>query len=177
MIDDLVDLSKIEAGKLELMFANVSLNDLARQCVAIMRPQANRARVVIRTSLPPTLPQVVADARSVRRIVLKLLSNSIKFTAAGGQVIVSTALNDDGEVALRVRDTGTGMSGKDLVTTLGPLQRPATSVREVSDGTGLGLPLTKALAEANHARFSIKSAPKAGLLAEIAFPASRILAG
>src|SRR5262245_1994267 len=104
LINDLLDLSKIEAGKLELTFANVSLNDLTQQCVAIMQPQANRERVIIRTSLPPTLPQVVADARSVRQIVLNLLSNSIKFTHAGGQVIVSTALNDSGEVALRVRD-------------------------------------------------------------------------
>ena len=172
VINDLLDLSKIEAGKLELTFANVSLNDLIQQCVAIMQPQANRERVIIRTSLPPTLPQVVADARSVRQIVLNLLSNSIKFTHAGGQVIVSTALNDNGEVALRVRDTGIGMSEQDLVTALEPFRQLATSVRELSAGTGLGLPLTKALAEANRASFTIKSAPKAGTLVEIAFPPS-----
>ena len=80
MINDLLDLSKIEAGQLELTFASVSLNDLTQQCVAIMQPQANRDRIIIRTSLPPSLPQVVADARSVRQIVLNLLSNSIKFT-------------------------------------------------------------------------------------------------
>jgi PAS domain S-box-containing protein len=177
LINDLLDLSKIEAGKLELTFANVSLNDLTQQCVAIMQPQANRERVIIRTSLPPTLPQVVADARSVRQIVLNLLSNSIKFTHAGGQVIVSTALNDNGEVALRVRDTGIGMSEQDLVTALEPFRQLATSVREISAGTGLGLPLTKALAEANRASFIIKSAPKAGTLVEIAFPPSRVLAG
>jgi PAS domain S-box-containing protein len=177
LINDLLDLSKIEAGKLELTFANVSLNDLTQQCVAIMQPQANRERVIIRTSLPPTLPQVVADARSVRQIVLNLLSNSIKFTHAGGQVIVSTALNDNGEVALRVRDTGIGMSEQDLVTALEPFRQLATSVRELSAGTGLGLPLTKALAEANRASFTIKSAPKAGTLVEIAFPPSRVLAG
>ena len=177
LINDLLDLSKIEAGKLELTFANVSLNDLTQQCVAIMQPQANRERVIIRTSLPPTLPQVVADARSVRQIVLNLLSNSIKFTHAGGQVIVSTALNDNGEVALRVRDTGIGMSEQDLVTALEPFRQIATSVREISAGTGLGLPLTKALAEANRASFTIKSAPKAGTLVEITFPASRVLAG
>jgi PAS domain S-box-containing protein len=177
LINDLLDLSKIEAGKLELTFANVSLNDLTQQCVAIMQPQANRERVLIRTSLPPTLPQVVADARSVRQIVLNLLSNSIKFTHAGGQVIVSTLLNDNGEVALRVRDTGIGMSEQDLVTALEPFRQIATSVREISAGTGLGLPLTKALAEANRASFTIKSAPKAGTLVEIAFPGSRVLAG
>jgi signal transduction histidine kinase len=175
LINDLLDLSKIEAGKLELTFASVSLNDLTQQCVAIMQPQANRERVIIRTSLPPALPQVIADARSVRQIVLNLLSNSIKFTDAGGQVIVSTALNDTGEVALRVRDTGIGMSERDLVIALEPFRQLPTSVRGAS-GTGLGLPLTKALAEANRARFHIKSAPKAGTLVEIAFPANRVLA-
>jgi len=174
LINDLLDLSKIEAGKLELTFASVALNDLTQQCVAIMQPQANRERIIIRTSLPPTLPPVVADARSVRQIVLNLLSNSIKFTEAGGQVIVSTALNDNGEVVLRVRDTGTGMSEKDLVTALEPFRQLATTT---PGGTGLGLPLTKALAEANRARFHIRSVPKEGTLVEIAFPHSRVLAG
>jgi PAS domain S-box-containing protein len=177
LINDLLDLSKIEAGQLDLTFANVSLNDLTQQCVALMQPQANRDRIIIRTSLPSSLPQVVADARSVRQIVLNLLSNSIKFTDAGGQVIVSTALNDNGDVALRVRDTGVGMSEKDLATALEPFRQLANSVSGVSSGTGLGLPLTKALAEANRASFYIKSAPKSGTLVEIAFPPSRVLAG
>jgi PAS domain S-box-containing protein len=177
LINDLLDLSKIEAGKLELTFAGVALNDLTQQCVAIMQPQANRERIIIRTSLPQTLPLVVADARSVRQIVLNLLSNSIKFTGAGGQVIVSTALNDNGEVVLRVRDTGIGMSEMDLVTALEPFRQLSTSARGGSGGTGLGLPLTKALAEANRARFHIKSALKEGTLIEIAFPAALVLAG
>jgi PAS domain S-box-containing protein len=177
LVNDLLDLSKIEAGKLELTFTGVALNDLTQQCVAIMQPQANRERIIIRTSLPHALPQVVADARSVRQIVLNLLSNSIKFTGAGGQVIVSTALNDNGGVVLRVRDTGIGMSEQDLVTALEPFRQLATSARGGSGGTGLGLPLTKALAEANRASFHITSAPKDGTLVEIAFPASRVLAG
>jgi signal transduction histidine kinase len=171
LINDLLDLSRIEAGKLDLAFADVSLNDLAQQCVAVMQPQANRERVIIRISLPPTLPQVVADARSVRQVVLNLLSNSIKLAGAGGQVIVSTALDDNGEVVLRVRDTGVGMSEQDIATALEPFRRVATSVREISAGTGLGLLLAKALADANRASFRIKSAPKAGTLVEIAFPA------
>ena len=129
LINDLLDLSKIEAGKLELTFASVSLNDLTQQCVAIMQPQANRERIIIRTSLSPRLPQVMADARSVRQIVLNLLSNSIKFTVAGGQVIVSTAIADTGEVVLRVRDTGIGMSEKDLATALEPFRQVATTTR------------------------------------------------
>jgi PAS domain S-box-containing protein len=175
LINDLLDLSKIEAGKLDLTFASVALNDLTQQCVAIMQPQANRERIIIRTSLAPALPQVLADARSVRQIVLNLLSNSIKFTGAGGQVIVSTALNDNGEVVLRVRDTGIGMSEKDLATALEPFRQLATTAAR--GGTGLGLPLTKALAEANRAKFDIKSAPNSGTLVEIAFPAAHVLAG
>ncbi len=174
LLNDLLDLSKIEAGKLELTFVSVNLNDLAQQCVAIMQPQANRERVIIRTSLPPNLPQIVADARSVRQIALNLLSNSIKFTGAGGQVIVATAVNDDHEIVLRVRDTGPGMSEKELQTALEPFRQIATASR--AGGTGLGLPISKALAEANHARFRITSQVDDGTLVEVAFPATRVLA-
>jgi PAS domain S-box-containing protein len=176
LLNDLLDLSKIEAGKLELTFVSVNLNDLVQQCVAIMQEEANKERVIIRTSLPTTLPQIVADARSVRQIVLNLLSNSIKFTGAGGQVIVSTAVNDDNEVVLRVRDTGVGMSEKELQTALEPFRQLATSARWGSSGTGLGLPITKALSEANHARFRITSQVDDGTLVEVAFPATRLLA-
>jgi len=176
LLNDLLDLSKIEAGRLDLNFTSVSLNDLTQQCVAIMQPQANQQRIIIRTSLAPKLPQVVADARSVRQIILNLLSNSIKFTGAGGQVIVSTALNDDGEVAIRVRDTGVGMNEAEIQTALEPFRQLATSSRWGSSGTGLGLPLTKALAEANRASFNIKSAPNDGTLVEVVFPVTRVLA-
>ena len=176
LLNDLLDLSKIESGQLNLNFANVSLNDLTQQCVGIMQPQASRARIIIRTSLTPGLPQVVADERSLRQIVLNLLSNSIKFTGPGGQVIVSTAFADNGEAVLRVRDTGIGMSEKDVEAALEPFRQTATAGTWGSGGTGLGLPLTKALAEANRAHFSIKSAPNAGTLIEVAFPPTRVVA-
>ena len=176
LLNDLLDLSKIEAGKLELTFVSVNLNDIVQKCVAIMQQQANRERVIIRTSLPMNLPPIVADARSVSQIALNLLSNSIKFTGAGGQVIVSTALNDDNEAVLRVRDTGIGMSENELQTALEPFRQLATASRWGSSGTGLGLPITKALAEANHARFRITSQPDDGTLVEVAFPATRVLA-
>jgi len=175
LINDLLDLSKIEAGKLELDPAAVALNSLTQQCVAIMQPQANRERVIIRTSLSPRLPSVIADARSVRQIVLNLISNSIRFTGAGGQVIVSTTLTDAGEVVLRVRDSGIGMSEQEIALALQPFRQVATAVRPGPPGSGLGLPLTKALAEANRASFSIKSVPQAGTLIEVAFPPSRVV--
>ena len=175
LINDLLDLSKIEAGKLELNFSSVDLNDIAQQCMSTMQPQANRERIIIRTALATQLPPVVADARSIRQIVLNLLSNSVKFTKPGGQVIVSTSLTDRGEVVLRVRDTGIGMSEEDIAAALEPFRQLATSGRDHT-GTGLGLPLTKALVEANRASFIIKSAVNAGTLIEVSFPSTRVLA-
>jgi PAS domain S-box-containing protein len=177
LINDLLDLSKIEAGKLDLDFEAVAVNDLILECVALMQPQANRERIIIRTSLPANIPQVVADPRSLRQILLNLLSNAIKFTPAGGQVIVSTALEASGEVVIRVRDTGLGMSERDIETALKPFRQLATSGRGRSEGTGLGLPLTKALAEANRASFAIESAVNQGTLIRITFPTTRVLAG
>ncbi|MEX0589646.1 MAG: PAS domain S-box protein [Xanthobacteraceae bacterium] len=176
LINDLLDLSKIEAGKLDLAFASVDLNEIASQSMALMQPQANRERIIIRTALSPDLPPVVADARSVRQIVLNLLSNSIRFTPPGGQVIVSTTLTDDGEVHLRVRDTGIGMTESEIKTALEPFRQITTAGRGKAGGTGLGLPLTKALVEANRASFSIRSTVNSGTLVEVAFPSTRVLA-
>ena len=176
LLNDLLDLSRIETGRIELTFANVNLNDLTQQCVGIMQPQANRARLIIRTALSSGLSPVMADERALRQIVLNLLTNSIRFTGPGGQIIVSTVLSDAHEAVLRVRDTSAGMSEKDIEAALEPFRDIATAASWGSGGTGFGLPLTKALAEANHAHFRIRSAPDAGTLIEIAFPPNRLVA-
>src|SRR4029077_14652377 len=106
IIDDLTELSRIETGKLDLAFTNQNLNELIEACVSVMQPQANRERIIIRTSLAQALPSVVADARTLRQITLNLIGTSIHLANPGGQVIVSTAFSDMGEVVLRVRDTG-----------------------------------------------------------------------
>lgn len=170
LINDLVDLSKVESGQLDLNFASLDLNDVTRQCVAVMQPQANRARIIIRSALAPSLSQIVADPRTVRQIVINLLSHAIRFTGPGGQVIVSTGVSDAGDAVLRVRDTGAGMHEKDIEAALDPFSHAATGPSWSSGGSGLGLPLTKALAAANHAEFRIQSAPNAGTLVEVAFP-------
>ncbi len=174
LVNDLLDLAKIEAGRLDLSFTSVKLNDVVASCVALMQPQANRERIVLRTSLAPHLPAVVADERSMRQIILNVLSNAVKFTDAGGQVIVSTALTDRGEVVVRVRDTGIGMNDKEIEAALEPFRQLATARR--AGGTGLGLPLTKALIEANRGSLAIKSAKNEGTLVEITLPRTRVLA-
>jgi PAS domain S-box-containing protein len=175
LLDDLTSLSKVEQGRLELAFTKVDLNDAIGQCVAATQQQANRERIIIRTALSTTAPSVVADAASLRKIALNLISNSIKFTDAGGQVIVSTALTDAGEAVIRVRDTGIGMSETQIAQVLEPFAPLQMDVAAQPNGASLGLPLTKALVEANRASFHIKSAPNAGTLVEIVFPAARVL--
>ena len=174
LVNDLLDLSKIEAGKMDLTFTAVDANSIVSECVSLLQPQASRERVVIRLSLAPRLPRIVADERSLRQIVLNILSNAVKYNEPGGQVIVSTALTDAGHAVVRIRDTGLGMSDSELQTALEPFRQIATA-RNIS-GTGLGLPLTKALVEANRASFTIKSQKNEGTMVEVVFPPPRVLA-
>ncbi|MEZ5877721.1 MAG: PAS domain S-box protein [Tepidamorphaceae bacterium] len=177
LVNDLLDLSKVEAGMMDMDFGEVHLNDVVEQCVAIMQGQANRDRIILRTSLAPNLPHIVADVRSIRQILLNLLSNAVKFTPSAGQVIVSTVYTDGGEVLLRVRDTGLGMSEDDIEMALEPYRQTTRSTRpDKNEGTGIGLPLTKALAEANRAVFSIESKLDSGTLVQVTFPSTRVLA-
>ena len=101
----------------------------------------------------------------------------MRYTNAGGQVIVSTAYEPNGDVAMRVRDTGVGMTRAEIEQALKPFKQISTLKRARGDGTGLGLPLTKALVEANRARFVINSTPGEGTMVEIVFPSTRVLAG
>lgn len=175
IVNDLLDISKIEAGEMEIEFAAVSINDAIGEAVSLLQPQANSQRVIIRTSLSSTLPEVIADRRSIKQIALNLLSNAIRFTPAGGQVVVSTVKEGDGSVVLRLRDTGVGMTADELEQAMKPF-RQAAGTRRRGDGTGLGLPLTRAMTEANRARFDITSTPGEGTLVEIIFPPQQVLA-
>jgi signal transduction histidine kinase len=134
-----------------------------------MQPQANRERIIIRTSLSHTLPPVMADARALRQITLNLIGNSMHLANAGGQVIVSTALSDFGEVMLRVRDTGHGLNDNEVAAALEPFRTAAPS-DQTSEGSGVSLSLTKALVEANRAKFQIKTGGRSGTLIEVVFP-------
>lgn len=176
LINDLLDLSKIESGKLELEFEAVDLNEMVAESVALLQPQANSNRIIIRTSLSRAVPKVVADTRSIRQIILNLVSNAIKFSPTNSQVIVSTVYESNGEVALRIRDTGNGMSETQIEDALKPFQQVHTSDDQRNEGTGLGLPLTKALVEANRALFDLESQPGQGTIAHVQFPTQRVLA-
>ncbi len=176
LVNDLLDLSKVEAGKLDLNFTSVDLGAITDTCMKLMQNEATGARVVLRKSIAAGLPQVVADQRSVKQVILNLISNGIKFTDPGGQVIISAKMTGAGELLLSVADTGVGMDEDQLREAMQPFSRIETVGRE-AQGTGLGLPLTKALVEANRARFSISSEPRKGTRIDITFPTTRVLAG
>ncbi|AKI02076.1 PAS domain S-box [Hoeflea sp. IMCC20628] len=176
IVNDLLDISKIEAGQVQMEFVSVSLNDHLAESVSLLQPMANSQRVIIRTSLSTSVPEVVADRRSIKQIALNLLSNAIRYTPSGGQIVVSTSYEPSGNVVIRIRDTGIGMNRKELEQAMKPFGQVGPGPRQRGEGTGLGLPLTKAMVEANRAQFDIVSAPGEGTLVSIAFPPQRVLA-
>jgi signal transduction histidine kinase len=172
LLNDLLDISKIEAGKFELDFTAVDVAELVEDCAGSLQPLAKRARIVLRTSLAEELPAVVADPRRLKQILLNLLTNAIKFTKEGGQVIVSGSMID-GELRLRVRDNGVGMTKDEIAFAMQPFHQLDTAPRKQT-GTGLGLPVTKALVDANRARLVLTSEPGVGTSADVIFPAERL---
>ena len=173
LLNDLLDISKIDAGKFDLDFTAVDLPELVEACVNSLQPLAKRERILLRTSLALNLPAVIADSRRLKQILLNLLSNAIKFTNAGGQVIVSARLIDGGDLRLRVHDNGVGMTEDEIAAAMQPFHQLDTAPRKQT-GTGLGLPVTKALADANRARLLIASQRGVGTSADVIFPKDRL---
>jgi PAS domain S-box-containing protein len=170
VLDDIVNISGIESGQAPLKLVSQNLNEVVEQCVGVLQPQANRERVIIRTSLARALPQVLADTQALRQITMNIVTSSIRCSRAGGQVIVSTAPSESGGAILRVRDTGRGLSAAGLASS------PVGDDGELDRGA-VDLSLARALAEANRAHFQIKSTDNAGTLIEVAFANTRALAG
>lgn len=170
LVNDLLDLAKATSGHSDLAIIPVDLNAAAQTCVALSGPLAARERIILRASFGTNIPRIAADERAIRQIILNVLSNAIRYTGAGGQVIVSTNAGSHGDVVLSVRDTGPGMTDDEIGAALTPFRQVASTRR--GDGTGLGLPLSKALVEAIGGRFSITSARASGTLVELRFPAA-----
>lgn len=175
LVNDMVDLSRIETGRPEIPGVAADLNAPVREAIDLMQPEAQAERVLVRSSLGANLPQMLADPAAVRRIVLNLLSNAIRYNVAGGQAIVSTAFDDGSGLVIRIRDTGVGMTQEEISAALDPeRQRSLAQVdANVPAGSGLGLPLAKALTEANGGTFRLVSQPGQGTLVEIVLPAER----
>lgn len=178
LVNDLLDYSKLEGGKLDLDPVDVNLSAAIQSALNLMRAEADAAQVSLEQDIDPNLPHVVADERSIQQMLLNLLSNAVKYCDPGDRVLVSAHSLDNGSVILEVRDTGPGMSPEDLRKALEPFQQTRTAKRKGAKvaGTGLGLPITKALADANHADFVIESEEGDGTWATLMFPSTLVLA-
>lgn len=177
LVNDLLDLGKIADGHLKLDFESVSLAAITGECGRMLKMQADEMGVRLEIAVPSSLPPVVADTRAMRQLVLNVMSNAVKFTPEGGEVSVIGAMDSDGGVVLRITDTGVGMTADELAHAMEPYGQVDGALQRQRKGTGLGLPLAKALAEANKCDFRIVSAPGAGTQVEIAFSPARVLAG
>jgi signal transduction histidine kinase len=159
LINDVLDLAKIEAGKMELTLSQVALPELLRSAVSMHSERAGRGRIELRLLTEPDEITITADERRVRQIVFNLLSNAVKFTPADGRVDVSARI-DDGQVEIAVADTGPGIAATDLETIFEEFEQ--TSDGKQAEGTGLGLPLSRKLVELHGGRLWVESEPGHG---------------
>ena len=176
IINDILDLAKIEAGKMELYDADIVVTDLIEAVLPIVRERAVAGGLTLTAALPDDLPLLRADPRAVKQILINLLSNAIKFTEDGGMVAVSAAL-DRGMIAISVTDTGIGMAEADMSAALDAFGQVDGSLDRKHEGTGLGLPLVASLAELHGAVLKLDSEPGVGTTATVVFPARRTIAG
>ena len=171
VINDVLDISKVEAGKLQLHLEDVDLPELLDNCCRLIRAKVFEAGVDLRLAAPADpLPPLHADAVKVKQIALNLLSNALKFTPAGGSITVTLGSVADGGAFFTITDTGIGMSEAEIALALQPFQQVDNSHTRKYEGTGLGLPLAKALAEQHGGRLEIASAPGAGTAVTVVLP-------
>jgi len=175
LINDILDLSKIEVGRMSLREGPVDIAELVRKCCRLLHERAQEDCLVLKQDVPADIPHLLADELRLKQIILNLLSNSIKFTPYGGHIRVAALPRSDGGLDLSVSDTGIGMHPDDINAALTPFQQIDRGFHRAHDGTGLGLPLAKTLTELHGARFEIASVPAAGTVVTIAMPPERIL--
>ncbi|MBC7906268.1 MAG: PAS domain-containing sensor histidine kinase, partial [Rhodospirillaceae bacterium] len=174
LINDILDMSKAEAGMTDLVDALVDISAIIRSSVRMMTRRATANGVELIEQLPDDLPYLRADERRVRQIVLNLISNAVKFTDEGGTVTLAAEVVPDG-FKITVTDTGIGMTAEELERVMEPFVQADTRLSRKYEGTGLGLPLTKALVVAHGGTISLSSAPDEGTIVVVTFPPARII--
>ncbi|MEQ8356934.1 MAG: sensor histidine kinase [Kiloniellaceae bacterium] len=173
IINDILDLSRIEAGQMELKETAVAPAAVIAACDTLVRQRAEAAQLDLIIVQDPALPSLWADERALKQVLLNLLSNAIKFTAAGGQVRLRTEMAPDGGFRVTVADTGIGIAAADIPRVLMPFGRVDGSLARSYEGTGLGLPLAKSLMELHGGHLEVASRPGSGTTITISLPAER----
>jgi signal transduction histidine kinase len=174
IINDILDITKAEAGTLELSESPVDCRDLIGAAVSLVRPRAEKAGLDLTVRQPDRLPQLRADLRMAKQILLHLLVNAVKFTPSGGRVTLDVTTDERG-LAIEVSDTGIGMANADLERVLLPFVQVDSSLSRRHEGAGLGLPLAAAMIKLHGGIFELSSAAGKGTVARAIFPAMRLL--
>lgn len=174
LINDVLDASKVEFGKVELIEETVDISGIVESCMRLMRERAETAGLKLIQGLPAGLPLLQGDSRRLKQILLNLLSNAIKFTPTGGQVAIRARDGEDG-FCLIVEDTGIGIAADDLDKALRPFGQIDSRLARKYQGTGLGLPLARSMAELHGGRLELASVPGAGTTATLWLPPGRVL--
>ena len=174
IINDILDLSRIEAGRMELREEGCDPAHMVAACLRMIRERAETARVTVVADVAAELPHLWADERLIKQVLLNLLSNAVKFTPAGGRITVQARV-DGGCATFSVRDTGIGMTAEQIPLVLKPFIQVDSSLARRYEGTGLGLPLAKSLIELHGGRLNIESTPGRGTTVTVSLPANRLL--
>lgn len=176
LIQDILDLSKIEAGKLELRETKQSVPAIVGACRRIIEDRAKEAGLVLETRLNGGLPCLQVDERALKQIILNLLSNAVKFTPEGGCIAVDARVENDGCFAISISDTGIGIAAENIPKALSAFSQVENYLTREQPGTGLGLPLVKSLVEAHAGTLGLESELGRGTTATVRFPAERVIA-
>jgi PAS domain S-box-containing protein len=174
LINDVLDVSKVEFGKIELAEEPVDVISVVESCVRLMRDRVEAGELHLTHSFPAGMPLVQCDEMRLKQILLNLLSNAVKFTPPGGRITIRAALDDRG-LGISVEDTGIGIAPADLDKALRPFGQIDSRLARKYQGTGLGLPLAKSMIELHGGRLELESAPGIGTKATVWMPAERIL--
>jgi len=173
IITDILDIAKIEAGKIELFEEAFDLNDILTSCAKLIEERATAAGVALRVETVPMLPRLHADKRMIKQILINLLSNAVKFTPVGGTAEVRWRRDRDGHIALIVSDTGIGIAKKDIRKVTVPFGQVESAMSRKHEGTGLGLAIVKSYAELHGAKLEIASEQGKGTTITVRFPLER----
>ncbi len=175
LINEILDLSRIEAGRFELKEEPVALDHLVEDCRHLLALRAKKRNLTIEEAVEPNLPRLWADERAVRQVILNLLSNAIKFTPPGGSIRIRIGWTKAGGQYFAVRDTGPGIPEEEIPIVMSAFGRGALAQKNADEGSGLGLPIVKGLVELHGGAFTLKSKLGEGAEVIVIFPPGRVI--
>jgi len=175
IINDLLDMAKVESGRLQLKERMIDVAEVADACLSMMRDTIKQQGLDLNVRFPSDAPPLWADQRLVKQMLINLLGNAVKFTPEGGSLTIEGGLNSEGGYTLSVTDTGIGIAPEHLQTVLEPFGQVESAMNRSHAGTGLGLPLVNAMIELHGGTLTIDSAPGVGTAATLRFPPERVL--